>query len=91
MRGWVGALCLSWWPHDAVGYRNADGPHPDEDKHKAPASTQPLPLSLQDAGALLLPDSVVKIHQDTGGRFLIITPFGCQNSSGQSLGPHTFG
>ena len=35
---------------------------PDEDKHQAPSSTQPLPLSLQDAGALLLPDSVGKIH-----------------------------
>src|SRR5215469_8631413 len=34
---------------------------PDADKHKAPTSTQPLPLSLQDAGTPLLPDAVGKI------------------------------
>ncbi len=35
--------------------------HPDEDKHKAPSSTPPNPLSLQDGLHLLL-HSVVKIH-----------------------------
>ena len=47
MQGWVGALCLSCWPHDAVGCHHAEGPHPNEDRHKAPTSAPPLPLSLQ--------------------------------------------
>jgi hypothetical protein len=37
-----------------------------QDRHKAPASTQPFPLSLQDRG-LPLPDSVVKVHQEGSG------------------------
>ncbi len=37
--------------------------HPDEDKHKAPSSTPPHPLSLQDGLRLLL-HSVVTIHKD---------------------------
>src|SRR5581483_1603215 len=40
------------------------GLSPDEDKHQAPSSTQPHPLSLQD-GATSFPHSVVKIHQET--------------------------
>jgi len=44
-------------------------PHPDEDKHKAPTSTQPLPLSLQD-----VPDACVPT--------LMITLFGWKNSLG---------
>jgi len=36
----------------------------DEDRHKAPASTLPFPLSLQDATQVRLPHSVVKVHQD---------------------------
>jgi hypothetical protein len=39
--------------------------YPNEDKHKAPSSTPPRPLSLQDAGALPLPDLIVNIHQVT--------------------------
>jgi len=38
--------------------------HCDQDKHKAPSLPHIHPLSLQDAGVLLLLDSVVKIHQD---------------------------
>jgi len=41
--------------------------HPNEDKHKAPSSTPPCPLSLQDPGPqasqwLGFPDSVVTIQ-----------------------------
>src|SRR6266851_8000666 len=45
------ALCLSpggnaiHW-----GLRGAQRSHPNEDKHKAPSSTPPRPLSLQDSG-----------------------------------------
>jgi len=39
--------------------------HPDEDKHQAPSSTPPHPLSLQDGLRLLL-HSVVNIHQVAG-------------------------
>ena len=36
----------------------------DEDRHEAPASTSPCPLSLQEAGALPFPDLIGNIHQD---------------------------
>jgi hypothetical protein len=42
------------------------GSYPDEDKHKAPTSTFPRPLSLQDAGPQASPSFphwVVKLHQ----------------------------
>ena len=63
------ALCLSWWQRDPLGFREAEGSYPNEDKHKAPSSTQPRPLSLQDgrdASVLMgqLTRSVVKNHQD---------------------------
>src|SRR5579864_90013 len=39
-KGWMwsgeGALCLSWWQHDASGFREANRSHPTQDKHKAP-------------------------------------------------------
>src|SRR5215472_5168537 len=38
----------------------------NEDKHQAPSSTHPCPLSLQDAGAFPFPDLIVNIHQDAG-------------------------
>src|SRR6266851_523906 len=44
------------FPADPIG-----AAHPDEDKHKAPSSTPPHPLSLQDGLRLLL-HSVVNIH-----------------------------
>src|SRR5215472_13178407 len=67
MRGWVGALCLSWWPHAALGCRHADGAHPGEDRHKAPASTQPRPPVPTERWAASVPmepllDSVGNIH-----------------------------
>ena len=43
-------------PDDSAGGCEARGSYPEEDRHKAPASTPPLPLSLQDVGA---PGSVV--------------------------------
>jgi len=61
----VGALCLSSWQADSVGFREAEESYPDEDKHKAPTSTRPHPLSLQDGDALLLLQ-VVKRYQDEG-------------------------
>src|SRR5258706_558105 len=50
------------------GLRGANRSHPNEDKHKAPSSTPPHPLSLQDPGPqapqwIGFPDSVVNIHQ----------------------------
>jgi delta 1-pyrroline-5-carboxylate dehydrogenase len=50
--------------------RISDPPHEswcEQDRHEAPSSTPPLPLSLQEVGALLLPNLIVKIHQDVGG------------------------
>jgi hypothetical protein len=43
-----GALCLSCWQRASLVLRQAAWSHSDEDKHKAPASTLPRPLSLQD-------------------------------------------
>ena len=56
---------------NSLRFREAGWSHPNEDKHKAPSSTLPRPLSLQDAGdasvpMVQLPHSVVKIHQDGG-------------------------
>src|SRR5690242_9040638 len=62
MWGWAGALCLSSSPHDMPGFRQANS---SEDKHKAPSSTPPRPLSLQHVGpqtALSLPVLVVNLH-----------------------------
>ena len=50
---------------DYVMPRGSSYPH--EDKHQAPASTPPHPLSLQDVGPLAAPfllHSVRKNHQD---------------------------
>src|SRR5713101_2787313 len=79
MWGRVGALCLSWWQRDPLGFRRAPRSHPNQDKHKAPSSTPPRPLSLQDAGGhfLLFPSSVVTIHQDGD---LYMTDLACQYS-----------
>src|SRR6266481_5995936 len=62
MWGRVGALCLSSSLFESLGFPKARWSHPNEDKHKAPTSTLPRPLSLQDAGRTF-PDSVVKNHQ----------------------------
>jgi len=63
----VGALCLSSLQQDSIGIRGARRiTRPNEDKHKAPASTSPRPLSLQETGDdrfAFLPALVVKIHQ----------------------------
>ncbi len=59
------AWCLSWWHDEWSGFREATRSHPHEDKHKAPSSTPPHPLSLQDAGRTF-PDSVGTIHQEAG-------------------------
>ena len=48
MRGREGALCLSSLLDDSVGCRDTNGLHPNEDRHKAPTSTLPFPLSLQN-------------------------------------------
>jgi hypothetical protein len=71
--GLGGALCLSSWLHDSFGFGecNAGWWHFHEDKHMAPASPPRIPLSLQDDGTLSLPHSVVKHHQDVGGRCFI--------------------
>src|SRR5713101_3463932 len=65
--GWGPCACpggnaIQW------GLRGANRSHPNQDKHKAPSSTPPHPLSLQDPGPqaphwIGFPDSVVKIHQ----------------------------
>src|SRR5260370_38479359 len=66
--GWGPGACpggnaIQW------GLRGAQRSHPNEDKHQAPSSTPPRPLSLQDPGLqapqwIGFPDSVVNIHQD---------------------------
>ena len=56
------ALRFIWMP-------NANGSHPHQDRHKTPTSTQPFPLSLQDAEQGRLPDAGGKIHQDDGNPF----------------------
>ncbi len=63
MWGRVGALCLSSSLFESLGFPKARWSHPNEDKHKAPSSTLPRPLSLQDAGRTF-PDSIVNHHQD---------------------------
>src|SRR5713226_6368521 len=65
--GWRPCACpggnaLQW------GLCGANRSHPNQDKHKAPSSTPPRPLSLQDPGTqasqwIGFPDSVVNIHQ----------------------------
>src|SRR5712692_2484470 len=47
------------------GLRGANRSHPNQDKHKAPSSTPPRPLSLQHAGRTFL-DSIVNHHQAAG-------------------------
>ena len=59
------ALCLSWWPDDGSGFREANRSHPHEDKHQAPSSTPLRPLSLQEAGRTF-PASVGTIQQEAG-------------------------
>src|SRR6266852_7442103 len=68
--GWGPGACpggnASQW-----GLRGAQRSPPNEDKHKAPSSTPPRPLSLQDLGPqapqwIGFPDSVVNIHQVSG-------------------------
>jgi len=65
MWGREGALCLSWWPDDGSGLREATRSHPHQDKHKAPASTPRRPLSLQEAGRPF-PAAVGHSHQEAG-------------------------
>jgi len=48
MKGREGALCLSSWQYDAWECREAEGSPPHEDRHKAPSSAHPRPLSLQN-------------------------------------------
>ena len=52
------------------GLRRANRSHPNQDKHKAPSSTPPRPLSLQDAGRTF-PDSIVNHHQDPGDASIV--------------------
>jgi len=51
-----------------VRFCEANGSYSNQDKHKAPTSTQPHPLSLQDAEDISVPMSTItpfgKIHQD---------------------------
>src|SRR5260221_10902060 len=53
------------------GLRGANRSHPNQDKHQAPSSTPPRPLSLQAPGPqapqwIGFPDSVVTIHEGRG-------------------------
>ena len=70
MWGWVGALCLSWWQRDSPGFREAVWSHSHQDKHKAPSSTQPRPLSLQDGGGRKRPAGTIPLfgRQYSSGR-----------------------
>src|SRR5258708_224484 len=72
--GWGPGACpggnaIQW------GLRGAHRSHPNQDKHQAPSSTPPRPLSLQDPGPqapqwLGFPDSVVNIQHERSFRNL---------------------
>ena len=51
------------------GPREASGLPLTEDRHKAPSSTLPFPLSLQDAG-IFISQSGCQNHQDGGDYFI---------------------
>src|SRR5216683_8218168 len=89
-KGWtwsrVGALCLSCWPDEWSGLREANRSPPHEDKHKAPhpPHSAPCPYRMQDA----LPR--FGRHHSSGGWAAsvpmgMITPFGWQHSLGPDL------
>ncbi len=63
--GQGGGLVLVLVATRSIEFREARWSHPNQDKHKAPSSTPPRPLSLQDAGRTFL-DSLVTHHQDAG-------------------------
>ena len=44
-----------------IFFQNANEPSPHEDRHKAPSSSQPFPLSLQYGERSSFPHQVVKI------------------------------
>ena len=55
---------MSWSSQETLGFGQANGSHPNEDKHKAPSTSLPHPLSLQPIGplaALSLPIRLSKI------------------------------
>ena len=76
--GKAGAWCLSWWPCDASGLREAYGSHPNGDRHQAPSSTQPFPLSLQEARRR---DVIRCGRQHSSGRRAPIADCACPCSS----------
>src|SRR5579859_387861 len=61
------SVYLSCSPRDSSGSREAHGSPPTEDRHQAPASSPPFPLSLRDAERLHSPFRSSKFHQDVGG------------------------
>src|SRR5438552_684327 len=65
MWGRAGALCLSSLPEETPGFGQVNGSPTSQDKHKAPTTSSPNPLSLQNVptqAALSLPVLVVKFH-----------------------------
>ena len=90
-KGWtwsrVGAWCLSCWPDEWSGLREANRSHPHEDKHKAPLihPTQPL----VPTGCRTHLPRFGRHHSSGGGAASVpmgmITPFSWQNSLGLDL------
>ena len=82
----VGALCLSWWHDEWFGLCEATRSHPHEDKHKAPSSPPPRPLSLQDAGRTFPKFGSAPFIRTPGDAHVpmgVMTLFDWKNSSGQ--------
>src|SRR5581483_1327075 len=80
----VGAWCLSLWQCDSLGFREGQEPdRPTPDKHKAPASSPLIPLSLHNEDApTFIPPFGWQTSSEPGRLFHTITIFGRQHSSG---------
>jgi len=77
-QNWGGIGACPSLPSESFRFRETNESLSHGDRHKAPTSTQPFPLSLQN-----LPDSVGKDHQNRGGRIADVV---CTCSS--ELGTH---
>ena len=65
MRGWEGAWCLSSFRCASLASRHPDESDDDEDRHQAPTSTPPCPLSHQSGRAFnRIPDFGCKCSQN---------------------------
>ena len=75
-----GASSSCSWQRDWPGFREAAWSSPNEDKHKAPSSTLPRPLSLQDETTRI---PLFGRQNSLGCGDASITRSGCQSLSGR--------